>query len=288
MRSNILTVLILALGFIANSQTLSPEKIAGLWKTKAVHIADDVPEKEAAAMVKAAFLGATFNFQGNSVFYIKFAELADERMKQLFKINGENWRVANDRILIGSEGNGFSTMHISFRKKDGITYFVLPMMILEMEKLEDDKVTSAPGRKKIEQLSKEIKQIEVIHKEIPERETVTFALVEEPPLAPKCKTKWKPEKKKECSSEFIMMHVNRKFNTSLASELGIEGMVRISVDFIIDKEGKVVNIMAGGGPEILNQEAIKVMAQLPDFAPGTINGKPVNVSYKMPIMFIVQ
>lgn len=288
MRSKILIILSLSLGFFANSQTLNREKIAGLWKAKAVHISNDVPQKEAVAMMKAAFLGATFDFQSNSVFYIKFGELADERMKELFKLNGENWKVADDRIVIGTEGNGFSTMHLRLKEQGGTTFFLLPMMALEMEKIRDYKLTEPikvdpPNNSEI----KDTPAVSLINRKIEEDEIVPFAVIENPPIAPKCQRKGDTTKQKECLSDFIIKHVNRKFNTGLANETGVQGKMRIEVSFIIDTEGKTINITATGGPDIMNREAVNVIAGLPQLEPGSMDGKPVNVAYTLPITFIV-
>lgn len=288
MRAKLLIILSLSLGFFANSQTLDRENISGLWKTKAVHISNDVPQKEAVAMMEAAFLGATFNFQGNSIFYMEFGELADERMKELFKLNGENWKVADDRIVIGTEGNGFSTMHLRLKEEGGTTYFLLPMMVLEMEKIRDNKLTE-PIKVEPESTS-EIKDppaVSFINRKIKEDEIVPFAVIENPPLAPKCKRKWDTPKQKECLSDYIITHVNRKFNTGLATETGVQGKMRIEVNFVIDTEGKVINITASGGPDIMNREAVNVIASLPQLEPGSIGEQTVNVAYTLPITFHV-
>jgi len=129
---------------------------------------------------------------------------------------------------------------------------------------------------------------EPIITELNENEIVPFPIVDNPPLAPDCKTKWKVEKRKECLSDFIQHHVQRKFNTELAGDLGIVGRIRIDLEFVIDKNGKAVNITATGGPDLMNQNAIDVISILPNLEPATHNGKIVNVSYKLPILFYVE
>lgn len=37
--------------------------------------------------------------------------------------------------------------------------------------------------------------------------------------------------------------------------------------------------------EAYDTETIRIIGELPDFIPGTINGKPVNVTYTLPINF---
>ncbi len=120
---------------------------------------------------------------------------------------------------------------------------------------------------------------------VSEPEPIPFQLVEIPPLAPDCKTKRKVEKQKKCFVDFIVKHFNRKFNTNLASDLGFTGRTRFEVDFIIDKEGKIKNITATGGPDIMNQHAVEVIKLLPQFTPALKEGKPIEVAYHLPVIF---
>ena len=104
-------------------------------------------------------------------------------------------------------------------------------------------------------------------------------------MAPGCKSKWYLEKRRKCTIKYINRHVAKKFNINLASELSLSGKIKIDIEFVIDTDGKPINITANGGPEIMNQNAIEVIGLLPDFKPGTKNGKPVNVLYKLPLIF---
>ena len=289
MKYKLILVTTLLFTFFTKAQNLNEKEIMGEWNTVSVFIPDEVPEKEAVKFMIDAFTGAKFNFKGNTVFKIKFGKTADSRIKELFFIDGENWVIENDQIKIGTDGNGFSTMHITVQKTNGKTYFLLPMMRLEMEKIKDDE----PSKPKISK-SKNTKQnkpdysnIELINKEIEINEIVDFKDIENPPLAPKCKSKWDIEKRKKCTSKYINMFLARKFNTDLAGDVGLVGKVRIMIEFVIDINGKAINITASGGPEIMNQNAIDVIGILPNLKPATKDGKPINVSYKLPLSFFV-
>ena len=120
------------------------------------------------------------------------------------------------------------------------------------------------------------------------KEPIPFQIVEVPPLAPDCKVKWKVEKQKKCTLDFILNHVNRKLNTNLVSELGLTGFFRIDVTFTIDKEGKPKNVSASGGPEIMNQNAVEVIQALPTFTPAMHKGEAAEVYFKFPIAFDIQ
>ncbi len=128
---------------------------------------------------------------------------------------------------------------------------------------------------------RQVENVDIVTREINENDLIPFAIIENPPLAPYCK-------EKKCTSQYIQMYVERNFKTELASEVGISGKIRIMIEFIIDVEGNPINITASGGPEILNQNAIDVIAVLPKFKPGMKDGKPINVSYKLPLLYQVK
>ncbi len=127
----------------------------------------------------------------------------------------------------------------------------------------------------------EIEYVDVVTREINENDIISFAIIENPPLAPGCK-------EKVCTSKYIQMHVERKFKTEFVSEEGISKKIQIAIEFIIDVEGNPINITASGGPEIINQDVIDVIAILPKFKPGMKDGKPINVLYKLPLLFQVE
>jgi hypothetical protein len=127
----------------------------------------------------------------------------------------------------------------------------------------------------------EIEKVDVVTREINENDIIPFAIIENPPFAPGCQ-------EKACTSKYIQKHVERKFNSEFVSEDGISKKIRIEIEFIIDAEGKPINITASGGPETLNQSAIGVIAILPKFKPGMKDGKPINVLYKLPLIYQVK
>jgi len=85
-------------------------------------------------------------------------------------------------------------------------------------------------------------------------------------------------------SEFI----NKKFNSDLASDLGLEGRQRIAVQFKIDKSGRVTDVRARAPHPRLEKEAMEVVQSLPNMTPGKQRGKPVGVLYSLPIVFDIQ
>lgn len=115
-----------------------------------------------------------------------------------------------------------------------------------------------------------------------------FDLVEIIPITIDCNPKSEKEILKKCVENSIASHVNRTFNAGLAHKLGLKsGLHKINVSFIISINGEIVNIIAEGNNEKLNNEAIKVINRLPKMTPGMINGKTVNVKYSLPIVLLV-
>lgn len=69
-----------------------------------------------------------------------------------------------------------------------------------------------------------------------------------------------------------------------AKETGIEGIVK--VHFVIDKKGRVseAHVHEGVHP-VLDKEAVRVVLKSPKWKPGKKDGKPVKVSYTIPVVF---
>ncbi|WP_053992950.1 energy transducer TonB [Mangrovimonas sp. TPBH4] len=129
---------------------------------------------------------------------------------------------------------------------------------------------------------------EVFVEEVEEDIEVPFAVIENVPVFPGCEKEKGNNAKKACMSEKISKFVNKKFNTDLASELGLSGRQRINVIFKIDKNGEITNIMARAPHPGLEKEAKRVIGLLPKMKPGMQRGKAVTVPYSLPILFQVQ
>lgn len=73
----------------------------------------------------------------------------------------------------------------------------------------------------------------------------------------------------------------------LARESGIQG--RVFINFVVENDGSVTNVKVmrslGGG---CDEEAIRVVKSMPKWKPGKQRGKPVRVSYNLPVNFKLQ
>ena len=79
-------------------------------------------------------------------------------------------------------------------------------------------------------------------------------------------------------------HIKKHFKyPKKAQRRNIQG--RVYVQFVIDKEGNVVDVDTRGADPILQTEARRIFSLLPKMKPGVQRGKPVNVRYAMPLNF---
>ncbi len=84
--------------------------------------------------------------------------------------------------------------------------------------------------------------------------------------------------------EFIAKNVSYP---PIAQENGIQG--KVYVTFVVSADGSVKNAkIARGVDPILDQEALRVVYLMPRWKPGKQRGQNVNVSYTVPISFVLQ
>lgn len=133
----------------------------------------------------------------------------------------------------------------------------------------------------------EIEEIIEVEEEEEVMEDVPFAIIEDVPVYPGCKGN--KDQLRSCLQEKITKHVNRKFNSDLASDLGLSpGVKRIFVMFKIDRNGEITDVQARAPHNRLRDEAIRVVKLLPKMTPGKQRGRPVGVKYSLPIAFKVE
>ena len=136
----------------------------------------------------------------------------------------------------------------------------------------------------IEERIIEVSDVEV--EEVEEDVQVAFAVIEEIPVFPGCEGLSKKEKK-DCFQKKMKAHVAKNFNYPQAAlELGLQG--RVSVLFVIDSEGYTTGIRSRGPDKVLEKEAERIISKLPKMKPGRQRGRPVKVSYAIPIFFKIQ
>lgn len=121
-------------------------------------------------------------------------------------------------------------------------------------------------------------EITFIEVEEEEEEAQVFFIAEDMPLFPGTNSK---EETDAAIQKFIRDNIKYP---EIARENGIQG--RVFVSFVVSKTGKVTNVkLLRGVDSALDQEAIRVIQNMPDFTPGKQRGKPVRVGYNVPINF---
>lgn len=121
-----------------------------------------------------------------------------------------------------------------------------------------------------------------------EKADVAFAIIENVPVYPGC-TQNGNEELKKCMSDKISEFVNLHFDMKKIEAMDLPPKIyRSSVKFKIDKQGNIVDVHARADyPEIEN-EAVRVVSDLPQMIPGNHRGKEVGVLYSLPIIFKIE
>ncbi len=120
-------------------------------------------------------------------------------------------------------------------------------------------------------------------------EDVPFSVIEKAPVFEGCDENTSKTALKNCFSEKIKTHFAENLNTSLANSLGLSpGRKRLFSKFTIDRAGNVVNIKVKAPHTALANEVVRILRLLPKFKPGSQRHRPVNVSYTLPVIFVVE
>ncbi|MEY2963186.1 MAG: hypothetical protein RL754_447 [Bacteroidota bacterium] len=116
-----------------------------------------------------------------------------------------------------------------------------------------------------------------------ETQTYSFVQVENIPVFQGCELALGETEKLKCMNEKLMGFVATNFKIDEQMRTFSSGE-KVFVEFIIEKNGEVreANIARGEDP-LIKAEALRIIKLLPDFTPAKINGKPVRMSYILPI-----
>ena len=107
---------------------------------------------------------------------------------------------------------------------------------------------------------------------------------EKSPVFPGCEN---AANKKDCFQEKMQDHIRRNFRyPEIAQEMGVQG--RVSVIFVIQKDGSIGNIRMRGPDKNLEKEAMRIIQKLPKMTPGKQRGRAVKVPFSIPITFKLQ
>lgn len=116
---------------------------------------------------------------------------------------------------------------------------------------------------------------------------VPFDVIEDVPIFPGCENLDSNSERKTCMSEKINQFIKQNFDTELGSRLGLTGINKVIIMFKINTAGDIVEVQSRGPHPKLEKEAERVINSLPKMQPGKQRGKPVPVSFSLPIIFKV-
>jgi protein TonB len=119
------------------------------------------------------------------------------------------------------------------------------------------------------------------------KSALLISSVEELPIYPGCEAAVAASREEgfECFNRMIMALVSRNVAyPQKARQLNIQG--KVFVRFFIEKDGYVSNVeVARSADPELDAEAARVIRILPRMEPAKVNGKPVRITYTIPINF---
>ena len=131
----------------------------------------------------------------------------------------------------------------------------------------------------------EIEVVETNEEEV--NETEIFTIVEQMPAMQGCES-GNEAQRQECTQEKVFKYLANSIKyPPMAKDANISGIVY--VNFVINGKGKVKDpkILKGIGGGC-DEEALRVIKQMPSWVPGKQRGRPVNVSYNLPIRFTLK
>jgi protein TonB len=111
----------------------------------------------------------------------------------------------------------------------------------------------------------------------------TFTQVENMPVFAGCEDALSNDERMACMNASLMRYISKNFEVT-DQMMNFSTGEKLYVEFIIEKNGEVRNArIVRGEDELMGNEAIRVVKSLPTFTPAKMNGKPVRMSYILPI-----
>lgn len=119
-------------------------------------------------------------------------------------------------------------------------------------------------------------------------EILNFAVVENKPVFPGCENEPTEEAKFQCFQKSLMLFIRDNVEyPEMSRQMGVQG--RVFVSFVVEKDGSVSNVsVARGVDKMLDKSATDVVGKFPKMKPAKQSGRPVRMSYTVPINFRLQ
>ncbi len=170
-------------------------------------------------------------------------------------------------------------------KKEEITNDAVEMTEVETEKKAEATHETSRTIKKTENVEKSIKTTTEGLEEIPVYEGVIYETTAETPVIyPGCEGS--AEEIRACSLKKFKKSLSNNFNSDLANTLDLEpGDYKIRAIIKIDETGNASVLKVDAPHADLEKEVVRLIDKLPQMTPATVVGKPVSVSFLLPINF---
>jgi hypothetical protein len=124
------------------------------------------------------------------------------------------------------------------------------------------------------------------HYEELQKEVVPFSQIDIAPIYPGCEGESTSAGIRKCLSMNVTRFVNKNFNMKLVDQSGLKGRQKIFAKFVIDKSGSITDIDVRAPHPDLASHVEDILNLLPKMIkPGMKDGKPVDVTYTLPIVF---
>lgn len=127
------------------------------------------------------------------------------------------------------------------------------------------------------------KSAENIAEILPSKKSYSGGVIGEVPRFPGCES-FNESEARLCFQQKMQEHIRTHFRyPEQAQRRGLSG--RVSVIFIISKNGEIENIRTRGPHEILEEDVVRIIKLLPKMTPGKENGEAVKVPFSIPINY---
>ncbi|AOW21695.1 energy transducer TonB [Urechidicola croceus] len=103
-----------------------------------------------------------------------------------------------------------------------------------------------------------------------------------------CNENQSEEKIRSCLNDSFKKHVAQKMDIETYAEVLPTGLHKTYCFFKISIKGKVTDIKAYGHYKRVEEEVVRIINLVPQLKPGEVDGKKVNVTYALPILFSIE
>ncbi|TXG35747.1 hypothetical protein FUA22_14720 [Seonamhaeicola maritimus] len=284
--NRLLLFLMLTTFFICSGQDTTNKYLIGNWKVIESQIdikAFDDSNISNFHLVESFFQNITFSFSKNG--YVKIEsedKVAKPFINDLFN-TVLYFNIEENVLSIGSWKKSSNILYIQVKQEDNTLLFNFSGGLLRIKKI-DEPVKLKIDKNVLNSIRPLLNNKPLLFEEVKESEE----LVDNPISTYNCSHLIDKLLQKKCVTMTITKFFNRKFNTEIASDLGLSGRFMNKIRFTINKDGNIINIEAESKNPELSKEIIRTINRLPKFIPAEKNGEPINSKYSFPFIFQVQ